>query len=157
MLVAQSCLTLCDTMDCSPPGSSVHEIFQARILEWITISFSRGSSQPRDGTQVSCTAGRFFLPTELQGKPIYTISFDFCLWLTSLQRMIMSRFIQVLQMALFNSFYELIIFHCVNLLYLSLCSCTFRLLLCLGYCKSCCCEHWHACIFLNCVFFFPDL
>ena len=47
-------------MDCSPPGSSVHEIFQARILEWVAISFSRGSSQPRDQTQVSCTAGRFF-------------------------------------------------------------------------------------------------
>ena len=47
-------------MDCSPPGSSVHEIFQARILEWVAISFSRGSSQPRDWTQVSCTAGRFF-------------------------------------------------------------------------------------------------
>ena len=53
------CPTLCD-MDCSPPGSSVHEIFQARILEWVAISFSRGSSQPRDQTQVSCTAGRFF-------------------------------------------------------------------------------------------------
>ena len=50
----------CDPMDCSPPGSSVHEIFQARILEWVAISFSRGSSQPRDWTRVSCTAGRFF-------------------------------------------------------------------------------------------------
>ena len=60
VLVAQSCPTLCDPMDCSPPGSSVHEIFQARILEWVAISFSRGSSQPRDWTQVSCTAGRFF-------------------------------------------------------------------------------------------------
>ena len=47
-------------MDCSPPGSSVHAIFQARILEWVAISFSRGSSQPRDRTRVSCTAGRFF-------------------------------------------------------------------------------------------------
>ena len=47
-------------MDCSPPGSSVHEIFQARIQEWVAISFSRGSSQPRDQTWVSCTAGRFF-------------------------------------------------------------------------------------------------
>ena len=47
-------------MDCSPPGSSVHEIFQARILEWVAISFSRGSSQPRDQTQVSCSAGRSF-------------------------------------------------------------------------------------------------
>ena len=60
VLVAQSCLTLCDPMDCSPPGSSVHEIFQARILEWVAISFSRGSSQPRDLTWVSCTAYRFF-------------------------------------------------------------------------------------------------
>ena len=47
-------------MDCSPPGSSVHGIFQARILEWIAISFSRGSSWPRNWTQVSCIAGRFF-------------------------------------------------------------------------------------------------
>ena len=46
-------------MDCSPPGSSVHGILQARILEWVAISFSRGSSQPRDQTQISCTAGRF--------------------------------------------------------------------------------------------------
>ena len=59
-LVAKSCPTLCDPMDCSPPASSVHGIFQARILEWIAISFSRGSSQPRNRTQVSCIAGRFF-------------------------------------------------------------------------------------------------
>ena len=45
---AQSCPTLCEPMDCSPPGSSVHGIFQARILEWVSISFSRGSSQPRN-------------------------------------------------------------------------------------------------------------
>ena len=53
-LVAQSCLTL------SPPGSSDHVILQARILEWAAISFSRWSSQPRNRTQVSCTAGRLF-------------------------------------------------------------------------------------------------
>ena len=47
-------------MDCSPPGSSVHGILQARILEWVAISFSRGSSQPRNQTQVSCIAGRCF-------------------------------------------------------------------------------------------------
>ena len=46
--VSQLCLTLCDPLDCSPRGSSVHGIFQARILEWVAISFSRGSSQPRD-------------------------------------------------------------------------------------------------------------
>ena len=51
--VAQSCLTLCDPMDCSLPGSSIHGIFQAIVLEWIAISFSRGSSRPRDRTQVS--------------------------------------------------------------------------------------------------------
>ena len=48
LLVAQLCLTLCDPVDCSPPGSSVHGIAQARILEWVAISFSRGSSQLRN-------------------------------------------------------------------------------------------------------------
>ena len=58
--VTQSCPTLCDPMDCSPPGSSIRGILQARILEWAAISFSRGSSQPRDRTWVSCIAGRCF-------------------------------------------------------------------------------------------------
>ena len=58
--VAQSCPTLCDPIDCSLPGSSVHVISQARVLEWVAISFSRGSFQPRDWTQVSHTAGRRF-------------------------------------------------------------------------------------------------
>ena len=58
--VAQSCLTLCDPMDCSLSGSSVHGIFQARLLEWIAISFSRGSSRPRNRTPVSRIAGRCF-------------------------------------------------------------------------------------------------
>ena len=53
VLVAKSCLTLCNPMDCSLPGSSVHGISQSRILEWVAISFSRGSSQLRDGTSVS--------------------------------------------------------------------------------------------------------
>ena len=48
VLVAQSCPTRCDPMDYSPPGSSVHGILQARILEWVAFPFSRGSSQPRD-------------------------------------------------------------------------------------------------------------
>ena len=58
--VAQSCPTLCDPVDCSPPGSSIHGILQARILEWVAISFSRGSSRPRDRSQVSRIAGRRF-------------------------------------------------------------------------------------------------
>ena len=60
VLVTQLCLTLWDPMDCSPPGSSVPGILQARILEWVAIPCSRGSSWPGDQTQVSCTAGRFF-------------------------------------------------------------------------------------------------
>ena len=72
--VSQSCLTLCNNfkaslvaqkaknlpMDCSPLVSSVYGIFHTRILEWVDVSFSRGSSQPRDWTQVYSTAGRFF-------------------------------------------------------------------------------------------------
>ena len=54
------CPTLCNPMDCSLPGSSVHGIFQSRVLEWIAISFSRGSSRPRNQTRVSCIAGRRF-------------------------------------------------------------------------------------------------
>ena len=49
----QLCLTLCDLTDCNPPGSSIHEILQARILEWVAIPSSRGSSQTRDGTLIS--------------------------------------------------------------------------------------------------------
>ena len=58
--VAQPCSILCSPMDCSSPGSSVHGIFQARVLEWIAIPFSRVSSWPRDRIQVSHIAGRFF-------------------------------------------------------------------------------------------------
>ena len=61
--VAQSCPTHCDPLDCSPPGSSVHGVFQARILEWVVFSFSMGSSQPRGRTHVTpspALAIRFF-------------------------------------------------------------------------------------------------
>ena len=60
VLVDQACLTLCSPMDCSLPGSSVHGILQARILEWVAISFSRGLSPLRDRIRVSWIAGRFF-------------------------------------------------------------------------------------------------
>ena len=64
-----SCVQLCSPMDYSPPGSSVHGIFQARILEWVAISFFRVSSPPRGWTHVSCIAGRFFTaePSPSQG------------------------------------------------------------------------------------------
>ena len=58
--VTRSCLTFDDLMSCSLPGSSVHVIFQARILEWVATSSSRGSSWPRDQICISCIAGRFF-------------------------------------------------------------------------------------------------
>ena len=58
--VAQSCPTLCDPVDCNLLGFSIHGILQSRILEWIAISFSRGSSRPRDWTRVSCIGGRRF-------------------------------------------------------------------------------------------------
>ena len=68
----QSCLTLCDLMDYSPPGSSVHGILQARTLEWVAIPFSRGSPQPRDWIHVlpvSCIAGGFFTHWSHLGSP----------------------------------------------------------------------------------------
>ena len=71
--VAQSCLTLFDLMDCSPPGSSVHGILQSRILEWIAISSSRGSSQPRDRTGISfssCIGGRILYHQHHLGSPL---------------------------------------------------------------------------------------
>jgi len=70
VLLLQSCLTLCDPMNCSLPGFSVHGILQAEILEWVAMPSSRESSQPRDQTCISygsCTAGRFFT-TEPLGK-----------------------------------------------------------------------------------------
>ena len=69
VLVTQSYPSLCDPMDCSPPGSSVHGILQVRILEWIAIPLSMGSSWSRDWTQVSHIAGRFFTGWT-PGKPL---------------------------------------------------------------------------------------
>ena len=71
-LAAQSCLTLCDPMGCSPPGSSVHGILQAQILEWAAISSSKGSSRPKDRTRVSCascTGRRALHPLSHLGSP----------------------------------------------------------------------------------------
>ena len=95
---AQSCLTLRHPMDCSRPGSSVHGISPAKILEWVAISSSRGSLPPRDQTRMSCSyciAGRFFTSKPLGfvslGLPFLGISYewdhiicDVCDWLLSL-------------------------------------------------------------------------
>ena len=76
----QSCPTLW-TMDCSLPGSSILGILQAGILEWVAMPSSRGSSQPRDQTKVSCIAVRFFT-TEPPGKPIYVCVYTYiCMYI----------------------------------------------------------------------------
>ena len=73
-LVTQLCPTLFSPMDCSPPVSSVHMIHQARILEWVAMTSSRGSSQPRDQTQVSHIAGRFFTIWATRAAHTHTLS-----------------------------------------------------------------------------------
>ena len=85
---AQLCLTLWDPLDCSPPGSSVHGISQAWILEWVHIFYSRGSSQPRDGTHVFCVScvgrqilyhcdnGKINRIQKLGGPPLFSLFYN---------------------------------------------------------------------------------
>ena len=73
VLVVQSCPTLCDHTNCSLPSSSVYGILQARIMKWVAIPFSRGSSQPRDRTWVSCIRGRFFTVWGTRQAPNWSI------------------------------------------------------------------------------------
>ena len=80
MFVTQSCLTLCDSMDYSLPGSSVHEIVQVRILECVAMPFSRGSSQPRYQNHVSRIAGRFFTIWVTQGVLNYAANVSMDIW-----------------------------------------------------------------------------
>ena len=79
--------TLCNLVDCSPPGSSVHGILQVRIPEWVAIPFSRGYSWPRDRTCVSCIAGKFFT-TEPLGNPKWAIIFFFNWRIIALQNFV---------------------------------------------------------------------
>ena len=79
-LVTQSCPTLRNLMDCSPPGSSVHEISEARILEWVAVSFSWEYSWPRDQTQVSCIAGGFFTIWVIREAIILYIYIYICMY-----------------------------------------------------------------------------
>ena len=70
------CLPLCNPIDCSLPGSSVHGLSQARTLEWVAISSSRASSQPRDGTRISCLANGFFTTSYL-GSSIFVVGISY--------------------------------------------------------------------------------
>ena len=74
MLVTQSCQTHCNPMDCSLPGSPVHGILQARMLAWVAIPFSIGSSPPRNRTQISLNAGRFLLQEIPQMLEVYKLN-----------------------------------------------------------------------------------
>jgi len=109
----QSCPTLCKPIDCSPPGSSVHGILQARVLEWVAMSSSRRSSRPRDGTWVSCTAADS-LPLSHQGSSIDSWQHwqmtDFILWVLS-KHLSSESFIYSI---LYCSFCLLIHFHARN-------------------------------------------
>ena len=69
----QSCPTLCDPLDCSPPGSSFHEILQARILQWVAMPSSRGSCRPKDWTCISCIGRRILYDKRHLGRPITAI------------------------------------------------------------------------------------
>ena len=73
VIVTQSCCALRDPMDCSPPGSSVCGIFQARILEWVAMPFPRGSSQSKDQTWISCIEGGFFTVWATREDNILTV------------------------------------------------------------------------------------
>ena len=79
VLIAQW-VSLCDSMDCRLPDSSIHGILQARILEWVAIPFSKGSSRPRNLTQVSCIAGRFFTVWATR-EAIYVYTYHLKSWL----------------------------------------------------------------------------
>ena len=77
-MCAQSCPTLCDPLDCSSPGSSVHGISQARILEWVAIPYSRGSSRPRDRTHVSCIGRRILHCATREARVLIRVLFNQC-------------------------------------------------------------------------------
>ena len=90
-LVAKSCPTLCDPTDSSLIGSSVHGFSQIRILEWIAISFSRGSFRPRDWTQISWVAGRFFTTWTTTN-----MTFSRVLWLSKFKLYVLLIFISII-------------------------------------------------------------
>ena len=80
--VVQSCPTLCNCMDCSLPGYSIHGIFQAKVLEWVAISFSRGSSWTRDWTQVFHIAGRRFTIWATREVPYICVYICVCIYIS---------------------------------------------------------------------------
>ena len=92
VLVTQSCMILWDHVVCRPPGSSVHGIFQERLLDWVAIPFSRGSFLPRDQTQLSCIAGRFFTVWTTMFMIIHIFAWLISLWYYATRSLISSLF-----------------------------------------------------------------
>ena len=122
--VAQSCTTLCNSMDCSLPGVSVHVILQARILEWIVIPFSKESLQPRDQVKVSHIAGGFSNIHIYKDEYGWRCSFPFLiLWLLQHKHLYVSwltNFILFILSLFFNSiinYYQFCLNHCLVCFY----------------------------------------
>ena len=117
------CLTLCDSMDCSPPGSSGHCIFQARIQGWVAIPFSRESSQPRDWTRVSRTAGRLWsLSHQWIPTPALWVTFSFlCCTAASHWLCVLRTVVYICQCYFFSSSHPLLPLLCPQVQSLRLC------------------------------------
>ena len=123
-------------MDCSPLGSSVHEILQARILEWIAMPFSRGSFQPKDWTHVSCNAGGS-LPLSYWGSPWWSIAYYKVVWQCNVVEVLKERKkgvkskqrLNFLLPSFFNSIW-------VNALYSIMCKCP--MCVCIQLCLTLC-------------------
>ena len=108
--VAQSCPTLCDPMDCSLSGSSIHGIFQARVLEWIAISFSRGSSsQPRNQRWVSGIAGRRFTVWATREAMYNLIIYNVCVIQLNSKLLLLTQYIHCVNVSVSELVEELIL------------------------------------------------
>ena len=113
VLVTQWCPTLCDPMDCSLLGSSVHGILQARILEWVAIFFSRESSWPRDQPLISCIADRFFTIWATREAPI---GWNSCIFLQLISQVLSDRMTVTLATVHYFSFFLMQLLKKLNLI-----------------------------------------
>ena len=131
--VTQSCPTLCDPMDCSLPGSSIHGIFQAKVLEWVAIAFSRGSSQPRTRTHISCIGRQILYRLSCEGSTLefffFILNYMNCLYVLEINSLSVANIFSHSEGWLFVFFMisfalqkllSLISFHCLFLFLFSL-------------------------------------
>ena len=120
--IAQSCLTLCDPMDCGLPGFSIHGILQARILEWVTISFSRGSSRPKDRTWVSRIGGRRFNLWATRKDPVRELDPKCCnyfkIWRSQIKNIFKKRGLAIWKCMMTYGYIAEVILHCLWLIFI---------------------------------------